>query len=122
MDLPPHLSQAADTGESVSSYHSHGFTPTSPILGTAADTSFYSEKQQQQQQQQYDYDNNSQDSDDHDNDDDEEEEEEVIHSYGDALPEIETAYSEARARGLPDGWTCSIDVCILYMLSLLFIP
>ena len=29
-----------------------------------------------------------------------------------APPEIETAYSEARARGLPDGWTCSIDVCI----------
>lgn len=25
-------------------------------------------------------------------------------------PEIEMAYSEARARGLPDGWTCSIDV------------
>jgi hypothetical protein len=25
-------------------------------------------------------------------------------------PEIETAYSEARARGLPEGWTCSIDV------------
>jgi hypothetical protein len=33
----------------------------------------------------------------------------------DALPEIESAYSEARARGLPDGWTCSIDVCLLLL-------
>ena len=34
-----------------------------------------------------------------------------------APPEIETAYSEARARGLPDGWTCSIDVCITRSLT-----
>jgi hypothetical protein len=25
-------------------------------------------------------------------------------------PEIEAAYKEARERGLPEGWTCSIDV------------
>jgi len=25
---------------------------------------------------------------------------------------IEAAYKEAKARGLPDGWTCSIDVSL----------
>jgi hypothetical protein len=25
-------------------------------------------------------------------------------------PEIDAAYKEARERGLPEGWTCSIDV------------
>jgi hypothetical protein len=28
----------------------------------------------------------------------------------DLPPEIINAYREAKARGLPDGWTCSIDV------------
>jgi hypothetical protein len=103
MDLPPHLSQPSGAGENVSSYHNHGFTLTTP-MGAAADTSFFSE----QRQQQYDYDKSQ--SDDHD---------EEVHQDAEALPEIETAYSEARARGLPDGWTCSIDVCVLYMLPLL---
>ena len=31
---------------------------------------------------------------------------------------IEAAYKEAKARGLPDGWTCTIDVscCPLFLL------
>jgi len=28
----------------------------------------------------------------------------------DIPPEIAAAYKEAKSRGLPDGWTCSIDV------------
>ena len=28
-------------------------------------------------------------------------------------PEISAAYREAKARGLPDGWTCTIDVSFL---------
>jgi hypothetical protein len=35
-------------------------------------------------------------------------------SSASSLPEIENAYSEARARGLPDGWTCSIDVSDMF--------
>lgn len=27
---------------------------------------------------------------------------------------IEAAYKEAKARGLPDGWTCTIDVSCVY--------
>lgn len=28
----------------------------------------------------------------------------------DKPPEIAAAYKEAKSRGLPDGWTCTIDV------------
>jgi hypothetical protein len=42
-----------------------------------------------------------------------EEEEEDDDVADDEYPEIETAHSEAQARGLPDGWTCSIDVRIV---------
>lgn len=31
----------------------------------------------------------------------------------DMPPEIAAAYKEAKSRGLPDGWTCSIDVSVL---------
>ena len=33
---------------------------------------------------------------------------------------IEAAYKEAKARGLPDGWTCTIDVsCFLEVVVVL---
>ena len=33
-------------------------------------------------------------------------------------PEIQAAYRDAKARGLPDGWTCTIDVrrCVCVVL------
>lgn len=32
-------------------------------------------------------------------------------------PEIQAAYRDAKARGLPDGWTCTIDVRCVALLS-----
>jgi hypothetical protein len=32
----------------------------------------------------------------------------------DAQASIQAAYADARARGLPEGWTCSIDVSRRY--------
>jgi hypothetical protein len=93
MDPLQQLPQPSATGEQDTVYQSHGFSTIASPMGTP-DASFLSE----QSQQQYDYDNS------HGEDDGMELPEE------EALPEIETAYSEARARGLPDGWTCSIDV------------
>lgn len=107
MDLTSPHSDPATAGDSGPPYQSHGFTPTTSM--GAAETAFDSEQTQQQQQQQYDADNAQ--SDDHDVGLQDQEEE--------ALPEIETAYSEARARGLPDGWTCSIDVCVFYAVTLI---
>jgi hypothetical protein len=37
-------------------------------------------------------------------------------SEDDVSPEIASAYREAEARGLPRGWTCSIDVRLTYGL------
>jgi hypothetical protein len=41
-------------------------------------------------------------------------------SYQNLPPEIVAAYKEAKARGLPDGWTCTIDVrntCAILLLK-----
>ena len=102
MDLPPSPSQPTATGEHNAAYRGHGFATTTSPLGTA-DATFFSE----QSHQQYDFDNAHGNDDDDDDDDDDN----AVPRDEEALPEIETAYSEARARGLPDGWTCSIDVC-----------
>ena len=34
---------------------------------------------------------------------------------------IEAAYKEAKARGLPDGWTCTIDVSCWEWLSVVLV-
>jgi hypothetical protein len=36
-------------------------------------------------------------------------------------PEIAVAFREAKARGLPDGWTCQIDVSLLLRVMLLLL-
>ena len=41
------------------------------------------------------------------------------HTRGELRPEIAAAYRDAKARGLPDGWTCTIDVSLLVVRFLL---
>ena len=95
MEPPPHQPPSIAVGEHSTTYQNHGFaTSASPTTNAS---SFRCEASPPP----HDVDSNNE----HDDDDIR------VRRDAPAQPEIETAYSEARARGLPDGWTCSIDVC-----------